>query len=183
MFIEENNRWLYTLSPEEEAICAEIGYQRQKPYFANPEANRNYSEGDVWEMWQHCIAAGSELAFARMLGLTDFVPHVNKWRSEEDVAGVEVKYCFSSKDEVERWSLRHNSLDKPTSVYILLTGGLERKRYRLRSEEYHSDPYKAVGWFYGSECRKPEFEVSHSNGNKWRVPHTSLHDMSIVPLQ
>lgn len=180
MFVD-NNRWSYTLSPEEEAICAEVGYLRQKPYFANPQANRNYSEGDIWEMWQHSIAAGSELAFARMMGLNDFVPHVNKWRSEEDVAGVEVKYCYSSKEGYEGWSLRHNSLDKPTSIYILLTGGPEKKKYRLLSEEYHSDPYEARGWIYGSECRTPEFEVSHTNSSKWRVPHTYLHDMSSLP--
>ena len=111
MFVD-NNRWSYTLSPEEEAICAEVGYLRQKPYFGNPKANRNYSEGDIWEMWQHCIAAGSELAFARMMGLNDFVPHVNKWRTQEDVKGVEIKYCFTSINKANtEWSLRHNSLD------------------------------------------------------------------------
>ena len=182
MFIE-NNRWAYTLSPEEEAICAEIGYQRQKPYFGNPQANRNYSEGDIWEMWQHCIAAGSELALARMMGLNDFIPHVNKWRSEEDVKGVEIKYCFTSINKVNtEWSLRQTVLDKPESIYILLVGGPENKKQRLPSQEYHSDPYQAIGWFNGWECRVPEFEVSFTNGKNWRVPYTALHDMSTLPV-
>jgi hypothetical protein len=185
MFIEDN-RWAYTLSPEEEAICAEIGYQRQKPYFGNPQANRNYSEGDIWEMWQHCIAAGSELAFARMMGLNDFVPHVNKWRTEEDVKGVEIKYCFTSinkkqGDDFLEWSMRHNILDNPEGIYVLIVGGPENKKLRRPSQEYHSDPYIAKGWIYGSECRVPEFEVSFTNGRNWRVPYTSLHDMSSMP--
>jgi hypothetical protein len=181
MFIEENNRWKYTLSPQEEAICAEIGYQRQKPYFGNPEANRNYSEGDIWEMWQHAIAAGSELAFARMIGLDNFVPHVNKWRTEEDVQGIEIKYCFTYINKQAEPSLRYNSLDKQESIYILIIGGPETKKRRLPSKEYHSEPYEAIGWIYGSECRNPEFEVPFSNGRNWRVPYTSLHDMSSLP--
>jgi hypothetical protein len=180
MFIE-NNRWAYTLSPEEEAICAEIGYQRQKPYFGNPEANRNYSEGDIWEMWQHCIAAGSELAFARMIGLDNFVPHVNKWRTEEDVQGVEIKYCFTYINKQKEPSLRYNALDKQESIYILIIGGPEVKNQRLRSKEYHSEPYQAIGWIYGSECKNSEFEVPFSNGKNWRVPYTNLHSMSLLP--
>jgi hypothetical protein len=55
----------YALTVEEEAICVEVGYQRQKPYFGDPTKNINYSEGDLWETWQHVVCAGSELAFAR----------------------------------------------------------------------------------------------------------------------
>jgi len=182
MFVE-NNKWAYTLSPEEEAICAEIGYQRQKPYFGNPQANRNYSEGDIWEMWQHCIAAGSELAFARMIGLNNFVPHVNKWRTEEDVKGVEIKYCFTSINKTNtEWSLRYNSLDDPENIYVLVVGGPENKKQRLPSQNYHSDPYQAIGWIYGRECKTPEFEVSFSNGKKWRVPYTNLRSMDLLPI-
>ena len=33
---------LYSLTPEEEAIAVEVGYQRQKPYFGDPTRNINY---------------------------------------------------------------------------------------------------------------------------------------------
>ena len=56
----------YSLTVEEEATCVEVGYQRQKPYFGDPTKNINYSEGDLWETWQHVVCAGSELAFARL---------------------------------------------------------------------------------------------------------------------
>lgn len=79
--------WEYSLTPQEEATCVEVGYQRQKPYFGDPTRNINYSEGDLWEMWQHIVCAGSELAFARMMGNKDFIPHYNKWKSELDLPG------------------------------------------------------------------------------------------------
>jgi hypothetical protein len=44
--------WTYALTIEEEAICAEVGWQRQLPYLGQPEKNMNYSEGDVWESMQ-----------------------------------------------------------------------------------------------------------------------------------
>ena len=36
---------LYSLTPQEEAIAVEVGYQRQKPYLGDPTRNVNYSEG------------------------------------------------------------------------------------------------------------------------------------------
>lgn len=38
------NRWEYALTAKEEAICVEVGYQRQKPYLGDPTKNINYSE-------------------------------------------------------------------------------------------------------------------------------------------
>ena len=78
-------RWSYSLTPIEEAQCVEIGYQRQKPFFGDPTRNMNYSEGDLWEMWQHVVAAGSELAFARMMGDMDYLPDYNTFKSKLDI--------------------------------------------------------------------------------------------------
>ena len=85
----------YFLTTEEEAVAARVGWERQLRFLARPEANVNYSEGDVWEAFQHMICAGSEIAFARMLGLTDFVPSENTFKSELDIPGFgEVRYAF-----------------------------------------------------------------------------------------
>jgi hypothetical protein len=168
-------RWSYPLTIEEEAICAQVGYERQLPYITNPSANRNYCEGPVWEIWQHSIAAGSELAFARMVGLTDFVPHVNKWNTVEDVPPFEIRYCFTQPRAGFEHSLRLHNRDKDDHVYVLLTGGLEIKKRSGKNEPYFSHPYTAVGWIYGKEGRITDYEDYYGG---WRVPATRLRKMS-----
>ena len=89
------NKWLYALTVEEEAMAAKVGWLRQEPMLGKPERNRNYSEGDIWEAWQHMVTVGSEIACARMLGHWDFVPHVNVFKSRQDIPGYEVRYSFA----------------------------------------------------------------------------------------
>jgi hypothetical protein len=169
----------------EEGECARIGYERQKPYLGNPTHNVNYAEGDVWEMWQHSVAAGSELAFARMMGLTDFTPHVNKWKTEEDVPPFEIRYFFTiGKKEGVEPTLRFTERDNPDNAYVLLVGGLEKKAQRMPSKEYASPPYIAIGWIWGRDCMKPEYETSSTNYRRWNVPASGLRSMTeISPRQ
>ncbi len=165
-------KWEYSLTQEEEAICARVGFERQEPYLANPKANRNYSMGDVDEIWQHSVAAGSELAFARMIGLTEFVPHVNKWNTEDDVPGFDIRYTFPS--EKYPVGLRLHNRDKDHQAYVLLVEGLAVRKKRKESDSYISHPYKAVGWLFAKDGRIPEFE-DYCGG--WRVPVTRLRSM------
>jgi len=167
----------YALTIEEEAICAQVGWDRQLPYLGQPEKNMNYSEGDVWESMQHMIAAGSELAFARMMGITDFVPHVNKWKTEVDVPGFgEVRYAFPPKfpeytNEIR--GLRFTTNDDPDLKYVLLAGGLAKKT-RRQAPDWKGAPYVSVGWMYGHECMK---ETWRFNQKTFYVPRASLHAM------
>jgi hypothetical protein len=169
-------RWEHRLTPEEEATCARVGFERQLPYLGQPKANRNYSEGDVWEIWQHSVAAGSELAFARMMGMQDFIPHVNKWNTEQDVPGFEIRYCFTKKEQINfEHSLRMHTRDKDDHVYVLLTGGLEERTRRLQGDEWLSPAYTAVGWSYGRDARVDAYADMWGG---WRVPATRLRKMS-----
>ena len=176
--------WAYSLTIEEEALCAEVGWQRQLPYLGQPEKNMNYSEGDVWESMQHMIAAGSELAFARMMGDVDFVPHVNKWKTELDLPGFgEVRYAFPPNfpefsDEVR--GLRFTTHDSPDLKYVLLAGGLGKKTRRT-APDWKGAAYVAVGWMYGHECTP----VSYTHNQKtFYVPRTELHSMEeLKPLR
>lgn len=169
--------WTYSLSPSEEGLCARIGYERQSVFFGRPEANRNYSEGDIWEMWQHAIAAGAELAAARMFGLTDFVPSVNTYKTELDIPGYEIRYCFTSAGMTTH-SLRFRAdVDNPESKYILLIGGPEAKVKRTKLTGYAAPPYMAVGWIYGKFAHQPAF---HTSGNMYRVPMQELNPMSQI---
>lgn len=157
---------LYSLTPIEEGIAAEIGYQRQKPFFGNPEKNINYAEGDIWEMWQHAICAGAELAFARMMGKTDFVPHYNKFKNEYDIPGLgEVRYTFSNSR-----GLRFTTRDNPNSVYVLMTGG-PKNRSRRERPEWSGPEYEFVGWAFGSDCMNPEWRY---NETTWYMPKEFL---------
>lgn len=161
---------VYSLTPKEEAICVEVGYQRQKPYFGNPTRNVNYAEGDLWEMWQHIVCAGSELAFARMLGNVDFVPHFNKWKSALDVPEWgEVRYSFNPKR-----GMRFTTRDNPELKYVLLVNGLSNRPARQKASTYRSEPYVAVGWQYGSECMKEQYQF---NDSTWYVPVSQLRRM------
>jgi hypothetical protein len=172
----------YSLSPYEEGIAAEVGYQRQKVYFGQPWKNVNYSEGDVWEMWQHAVCAGAELAAARMMGLEDFTPHYNTFKSKLDIPGYEVRYAFSTKPPRVRWSLRFNpDRDDLDQVYILIVGGLEDKSRRYREDGWLSPAYRAIGWMYGHEMVHDNYRADY-NRNQYSVPFTELHDMAKLPV-
>ena len=165
--------WTYSLTTQEEAECVEIGYQRQKPYFGNPTKNINYSEGDLAELWQHTIACGAELAFARMLGNTDFKPHFNKWKTELDIPGFgEVRYTTSNYR-----GLRFTNRDDINLKYVLLTEGLNVKTRRSKENNYKSHPYVAIGWMYGKDCIKDEWKY---NEKSWYVPRNFLNPMGEI---
>ena len=164
----------YALTPQEEATAVEVGYQRQKPYLGDPTRNVNYSEGDLWELWQHAVAAGSELAFARMIGMNDFTPHFNKWKTELDIPGLgEVRYTFS-----EQPKLRFTNKDNETLIYILMADGMRHKTRRV-APDWLGVPYKALGWIYGAECKKEEFRY---NEKSWYVPVSHLQSMHLLSL-
>lgn len=167
--------WEYSLDDADEATSVLIGVERQRPYFASPESNRNYSMGNIDETYRHIVTVGSEIAFARMLGLTDFVPHVNKWRSEPDVAIFEVRYAFPSNSYGP--SLRLNDRDKDTTPYVLLTEGsaIRTKRNNAEGGFNPSHPYKALGWCYPSEVK---FEHYKEHFGGWRIPAYALRPMS-----
>lgn len=168
--------WSYALLPWEEALCARIGYERQLPYMGKPHMNRNYSEGDVWEIWQHAVAAGSELAFARMVGLTDFVPHVNKWRTEQDVPGFEIRYSFKR-------NLRMHELDENDKIYVLLVDGLAIKSRRYENDGWLGVPYKAIGWMYGHQAKQDKYFNPTIGGYKnWYVPADDLNSMNLLQV-
>lgn len=160
----------YSLTLEEEALVAKVGYQRQLPYLARPDKNRNYSEGDVWEIWQHSIAAGAELAFARMCGLNDFVPHVNKFKSEKDVGNYEIRYSFQNRN------LRLSKYDDELSVYFLLVDGLLRKFKRNPDNGWISEPYRALGWATGKQIKE---QGNLTKWGSWELPARYLNQIDI----
>lgn len=163
--------WEHRLTLDEEAIAYEIGIKRQGK-LKEPWTNRNYSMGDVDEGHRHMIAAGSEIAFAKMLGIEDFVPHYDVWTSQPDVSIFEVRYSFPS-DEYEP-SLRLHNRDKDSSPYVLLTEGLAIRKKRIPSEDYVSHPYFAVGWAFPGEVKLEQYRDYHSG---WRVPVSALRSM------
>ena len=171
----------YSLSVKEEAVAAKVGWARQLRFLARPEANRNYSEGDVWEAFQHMICAGSEIAFARMLGIADFVPSENTYKSELDIPGFgEVRYAFPPNfpeysDEMR--GLRMTNRDSDDLIYVLLAGGLGRKTKRV-APDWLGAPYIAVGWMYGHEVKRDEWKF---NDTTWYAPRANLRKMDTLP--
>lgn len=175
--------WGYRATPQDEALAMEIGFLRQKPYLGQPERNRNYSEGDIWETWQHALTTLSEIAFARMLGMWDFVPTVNTHKTEPDVGIWEVRYGFPKNDVFP--GLRFSEgVDNPDAPYVLLTGGPFEKQRRSPKDDYRTEPFFALGWMWGHECINSQFETMYSTPNrrKFLVPHTSLRSMSEISV-
>lgn len=168
--------WEYALTPQEEGIVTEVGYQRQKPYFGDPTRNVNYSEGDLWELWQHVVAAGSELAFARMVGRKDFVPHFNKWKTELDIPGLgEVRYSF--RDSAQ---LRYTNRDDDNLIYILMEDGMRHKTRRTQDNDWVGEPYRAVGWLYGYQCKQDKWKWT--GRDTWYVPREELASMETLVI-
>jgi len=153
----------YALTYGEEALCAVTGYMRQRKFLNKPYKNVNYVEGDIYEMWQHSVCAGAELAFARMIGLTNFEPTVDTFKSQFDIDGVcEVRYSFNNN-----LGLRFTDRDDKEARYVLIMDGL-RHRTRRNAPEFKGEPYRAVGWIWGYEVTTTE------NG---RVDQMYLHPM------
>lgn len=168
--------WTYALTVEEEATATRIGYLRQEPYLGKPERNRNFSEGDVWEAWQHMVTVGSEIAAARMLGLWDFVPHVNTYKSRQDIPGYEVRYAFSTQ---RGHSLRFNAaVDAKEEIYILTAHELENKTRRSADTEWKGTPYSALGWAYGYEVEQPQYLYQ---GKSYYMNWRDLNPMESLP--
>ena len=170
--------WSYALTVEEEAMACRVGFERQLPMLGQPERNRNYSEGDVYEAWQHMVTVGSEIACARMLGHWDFVPHVNAFKSRQDIPGYEVRFAFSSRYGQR---LRYNSAaDNKEEIYILTVQGLEIKTRRSPETEWRGTPYQAVGWMYGYEAEQEQYRYK---GNSYYVPARELYPMEVLPAR
>ena len=165
--------WSYSLTTYDEAIAAQTGYLRQKPMLGQPWRNTNYAEGDLYEMWQHGLAAGAEIALARMIGLRDFVPSVNVYKDELDIPGYcEVRYTQNNEPK-----LRLTKSDNLEHIYVLMSEGIKNRTRRL-APDYVGPPYKALGWSYGTDCLKKEFRY---NQNTLYVPVRYLNDMDTAP--
>lgn len=174
--------WVYELTAQEEALAARVGWERQLPMLGQPERNRNYSEGDIWETWQHMICAASEIAAARMLGMDDFEPHANTFKNKLDIPGYEVRYSFTKEGPGPKYTLRFKEgVDDPNEIYILTVGGPEIKTRRDPANGYKAPAFRAIGWAYGYECIDDRWLAPYGKGN-YSVPIAGLHEMSELPV-
>ena len=175
--------WTYEASPTNEAVATAVGFLRQAPYLGRPEMNRNYSEGDIWETWQHNLTALSEIAWAGMLGDPNFIPSYNTHKSEPDVGQWEVRYGFPKDGKIPgiRFS---ESVDSPEAPYVLITGGPLEKMRRSAENNYATPPFYALGWIWGRDCVSEEFEKGYSppGRRKFLVPPHRLRSMEEIVL-
>lgn len=175
------HKWVYSLTPQEEAVAARVGWERQLPMLGQPERNRNYSEGDIWEAWQHMITAASEIAAARMMGFEDFVPHANTFKSVLDIPGYEVRYSFTRKRGEAKYALRFKEgVDDPDQIYILMVGGPEEKTRRSAADGYVTPPFRAIGWMQGADMVQEKYRAPYGKNN-FEVTPLDLHEMATLP--
>ena len=168
--------WEYALTHGEEWLCCEVGFERQKPFGGRPEKNRNYSEGDRFEVFQHIQCAEAELAAARLLGYSEFYPHYNTFKDVLDIPGFEVRYSRST-DKTNGHRLRYAKIDDSSvnTPYILMIGGPEVRTKRSREEGYPVEPYKAIGWIYSDQIKNSKYDNWPYSG--FSVPAEDLRSM------
>jgi len=173
----------YTPTVLDEAVATAVGFLRQAPFLAQPERNRNYSEGDIWETWQHNIAALSEIAFAGMMGTPNFIPSVNTHKSEPDYKQWEVRYGFSQENGLPPTHMRYSgTVDNNKLAYVFLVGGPEKKFKRSAMNNYEGIPFTALGWIWGFEAAVQEHYIGDNERGvpQYKVPISSLRPMSEV---
>lgn len=165
-----------------EAVAAAVGFLRQEPYLAQPERNRNYSEGDIWEIWQHQITSLSEIAFAGMMGNSEFIPSYNTHKREPDYGQWEVRYGFSREDGSVAGLRFSERVDDPQAPYVLIVGGPEKKMRRSASTGYLTPAFTAIGWMWGHECIAEKFEtqLSYPGKRQFLVPPEYLRSMDEI---
>jgi hypothetical protein len=106
-----------------------------------------------------------------MCGLQDFIPHVNKWKTEEDVPGFEIRYSFNGK------AMRLSKWDDEQSTYVLLVDGLQHKTRRYAETNWLGEPYRAIGWATGKEIKE---RGSVTQWGSWELPVESLNRMELI---
>jgi len=172
----------YTTSVQNEAVALCVGFLRQAAYLGRPEMNRNYSEGDIWETWQHAITALSEIAWAGLYQRDEnFIPSYNTHKSEPDVGVWEVRYAFPKDGQIPGMRFSEG-VDNPESPYVLLSGGPVDKMRRSNKDGFTPPPFEVHGWMWGHECMRPEFETKYSTPNrrKFLVPTSNLRSIEEV---
>ena len=179
----ETFNWEYSLSHKEEWDCCVVGFKRQEPMGGQPERNRNYSEGDRWEVFQHIQCAEAEMAAARLLGYSDFMPHVNTFKNQLDIPGFEVRYSRSI-DKTRGHGVRYSRVDDSgvNTPYILMIGGQEAREQRDAEHGYPVKPYIAAGWIYSDDIKVNKY--TNWPGKGYFVPMEDLRSMDeLLPIR
>jgi len=177
------NQWSVGLTPQEEALAMSIGFARQFPYFGKPEANRRYDEGAIWETQQHAVAVGAEIAWAKMIGLKNFIPTHSTHKDEPDVGEWEVRHKPTRGGSEQPYLRLSGSVDDHKAPYVLLTGGAEIRFKRSNKNGYISPPYVAHGWCYANDVMVSAYESGVEFGKPvYRVPVSALRPLSEVNL-
>lgn len=139
-----------SLNHEEEVLAHTIGFERATSLDStanhNSRKNKHLNYHDY--ITQLSEAVGSEISVAKFLGLSDWKPTINTFKSKADVASnIEVKWT--------KWQEGHMVIhpsDRNTDIAILVVG---------KSPEYY-----LVGWIPVAQAKVSQFWVS-SEQNWW----------------
>jgi hypothetical protein len=178
-------RWTHEPTIADEARASAVGYLRNERYMLAPEANRSYSEGAIWEEWQHKIGALAEISFAAMMGIENFLPSYNTHKGEPDVGDWEVRYGFSQDNGLPPTHMRFvGSVDTLTSPYVLILGGSEKRFKRSAANDYKAPAMTAVGWTWGNEVAIDKYFSGNNSKGKpvYMIPISDLRSMSEIAL-
>jgi hypothetical protein len=116
------------------------------------------------------------------LGLDDFEPHANTFKSVLDIPGYEIRYSFTREYGEAKYSLRFKEgVDDPEQIYILIVGGPEQKTRRSPEEGYVTPPFRAIGWMLGKDMIKEKYLAPYGKNN-YSVTPMDLNEMATLPV-
>lgn len=147
------------LARQDYTVAIEVGMARQRNSKAAGHAHRygtfGYTDNQI--TLKNIYAVGAEMAVAEWLGIPDFTPHVDKWKSEPDVfPDWEVKHTMNM--ERDYGFVQTNDNDNDRVVFV--------RGWPI---------FQIIGWLPVSYCKHPDW-LGPWNGrpNAYKVPYTEL---------
>jgi len=151
------------LTQAEEMIAAMVGLARAEnaklcnyAHLFPSISPTNYFD----EMALHVNATGAEIAVARALGLSNFMPTINSFKHEADIGtGIEVKWT--------KWLDGHLIVanhDREDDIAILCVGT--------------APDYRVIGYIPVLAAKKPRFK--HSKSESWWVSQINLRPVETL---
>jgi len=151
------------LTQAEEMIAARVGLARAENAKLGNYAHRvpSISPNNYFDdMLLHVTATGAEIAVARALGLSDFMPTTKSFKHDADIGqSIEVKWT--------KWLDGHliiHNHDRDTDIAILCVGTAPN--------------YQVIGYIPISAAKKPRFK--HSKSESWWVSQINLRPVETL---
>lgn len=151
------------LTEAEMEVCRRIGEKRWTD--SKRGGFNNEYTADDWSAADDAVGCAGEVAFARYLGIEDFIPSVNRFKDDQpDVLDYEVRTASRAG-----YRLIIRPKDKPFRIYI-------------HTVHLGGGAVQIIGWLRGWAARVERWwKQPGSRPGAWFVPDTELNPLHALP--